>query len=133
MSDQSDPIYPKIRKGTLVRGPSLESHETFRSILGVIIPSSQRQGSKPSNSATLLSFLTLKTCKKISFLKKADLSLTTGFSGPRRSLNVRETGPRSQLRLVTTLSSKLRRLSFSLPLHGPLALTTANKVNIMLK
>ena len=133
MSDQSEPIYSKIRKGTLVRGPSLESHETFRSILGVIIPSSQRRGSKPSNYAILLSFLTLKTCKKISFLKKADLSLTTGFSGPKRPLNVREAGPRSQLRLVTTLSSKLRRQSFSLFLHGPLSLTRANIVNIMLK
>ena len=54
---------------------------------------SQRRGSKHSNFAVLLIFLILKTCKKISFSKQADCSLTTSFSGPKISRNFRETGP----------------------------------------
>ena len=67
----------------------------FGSISGATIPfiSSQRRGSKPSNFAILLVFLTLKTCKKISFSKQADCSLTTSFSGPKSSRDFRETGP----------------------------------------
>ena len=41
------------------------------------------RGSKPSNFAILLVFLTLKTCSKISFSKQADCSLTDKWlSGP---------------------------------------------------
>ena len=69
----------------------------FGSLSGATIPfiSSQRRGSKPSNFAILLIFLVLKTCKKISFSKQADCSLTTSFSGPKSSRDFRETGPRS--------------------------------------
>ena len=83
---------------TSYRGLSLKSPETFRSLSGATIPfiSSQRRGSKPSNFALLLIFLILKTCKKISFSKQADCSLTTSFSGPKSSRNFRETGPRSK-------------------------------------
>ena len=68
----------------------------FGPILGTTIPfiSSQRRSSKPSNFAILLIFLILKACKKISFSKRADCSLTTSFSGPKSSRDVRETGPR---------------------------------------
>ena len=71
----------------------------FGSISGATIPfiSSQRRGSKPSNFAILLDFLILKTCKKISFSKQADCSLTTSFSGPKSSRDFRETGPRSPI------------------------------------
>ena len=55
--------------------------------------SSQRQGSKSSNFAILLVFLIFKTCKKISFSKQADCSLTTSSSGPKSSRDFRETGP----------------------------------------
>ena len=55
----------------------------FGPISGGTIPfiSSQRRGSKPSNIAILLVFLSLKTRYKIIFSKQADCSLTTGFSG----------------------------------------------------
>ena len=67
----------------------------FGPISGATIPSisSQRRGSKPPNFAILLVFLILKTCKKISFSKQADCSLTTSFSGPKSSRDFRETGP----------------------------------------
>ena len=67
----------------------------FGSLSVATIPfiSSQRRGSKPSNFAILLIFLMLKTCKKISFSKQADCSLTTSFSGPKSSRDFRETGP----------------------------------------
>ena len=57
------------------------------SISGATIPviSLQRQGSKPSNFAVLLVFLTLKACLKISYSKQADCGLTTGFSGLSRN------------------------------------------------
>jgi len=55
--------------------------------------SSQRRGSKPSNFAILSVFLVLKTCKKITFSKQADCSLTASFSGPKSSRHFRETGP----------------------------------------
>ena len=55
--------------------------------------SSQRRGSKPSNYAILLIFHILKACRKISFSKQADCSLTTSFSGPKSVRDVRETGP----------------------------------------
>ena len=76
-------------------GLFLKSPETFRVSSGATIPfiSSQRRGSKPSNFAVLLIFLTLKTCKKIIFSKQADCSLTTNFSGPKSSRDFRETGP----------------------------------------
>ena len=69
----------KFRPGGLF----LQSPETFRHISNAIIPfiPSQRRDSKPSNFAVLLVFLTLRTCKKISFSKRADSSLTTDFSG----------------------------------------------------
>ena len=59
----------------------------FGSISGATIPviSSQRQGSKPSNFAVLLVFLTLKACLKISCSKQADCSLTTRFSSSKTS------------------------------------------------
>ena len=46
----------------------------FGSLSGATIPviSLQRQGSKPSNFAVLLVFLTLKACLKISYSKQAD-------------------------------------------------------------
>ena len=56
--------------------------------------SSQRRRSKPSNFAIFLAFLILKTYKKISFSKQAHCTLTTGFSGPKRFRDSRETGPR---------------------------------------
>ena len=67
----------------------------FGPILGTTIPfiSSQRRSSKPSNFAILLIFLILRACKKISFSKRADCSLTTSFSGPKSSRDFRETGP----------------------------------------
>ena len=67
----------------------------FGPISGTTIPFiySQRRGSKPSNFAILLIFLILKACKKIRFSKRADCSLTTSFSGPKSSRDVRETGP----------------------------------------
>ena len=70
----------------------------FGSTSGATIPviSSQRQGSKPSNFAVLLVFLTLKACLKISCSKQADCSLTTRFSGPKTSRDFREIGPREQ-------------------------------------
>ena len=55
--------------------------------------SSQRRGSKSSNFSILLVFLILKTCKKISFSKQADCSLTTSVSGPKSSREFRETDP----------------------------------------
>ena len=72
----------------------LKVPKLFGPISGATIPftSSQRQGSKPSNFAILLVFLILKTCKKISFSKQADCSLTTSFSGPKSSRDFRETG-----------------------------------------
>ena len=59
----------------------------FGSLSGATIPviSLQRQGSKPSNFAVLLVFLTLKACLKISYSKQADCGLTTGFSGLSRN------------------------------------------------
>ena len=70
----------------------------FGSISGATITfiSSQRRGSKPSDFAILLVFLILKKCKKISFSKQADCSLTTSFSGPKSSRDFRETGPRQR-------------------------------------
>ena len=70
----------------------------FGSISGATIPviSSQRQGSKPSNFAVLLVFLTLKACLKISYSKQADCGLTTGFSGPKSSRDFRGTGPKCE-------------------------------------
>ena len=67
----------------------------FGTISGATIAfiSSQRRGSKPSNFAILLVFLILKTCKKISVSKQGDCNLTTSFSGPKSSRDVRETGP----------------------------------------
>ena len=67
----------------------------FGPISGATIPfiSSQRRGSKPSNFAILLVFLTLKICSKIMFSKQADCSLTIAFSGPKSSRDFRETGP----------------------------------------
>ena len=64
-------------------------------ISGATIPfiSSQRRGSRPSNFAIVLVFLISETCKKISFSKQADCSLTTSFSGPKSSGDFRETGP----------------------------------------
>ena len=44
--------------------------------------------------SSLLVFLVLKTCKKISFSKQADCSLTACFSGARSSRDFRETGPK---------------------------------------
>ena len=68
----------------------------FGPISGTTIPliSSQRRGSKPSNFAILLVFLTFKPCSKISFSKLADCSSTIGFSGPKSPRDFRETGPR---------------------------------------
>ena len=76
-------------------GLFLKSPETFGVSFGChySLISSQRRGSKPSNFAVLLIFLTLKTCKKIIFSKQADCSLTTSFSGPKSSRDFRETGP----------------------------------------
>ena len=70
----------------------------FGSISGTTISliSSQRRGSKPSNFAILLVFLTLKACLKINYSKQADCSFTTGFSGPKSSRDFRETGPWSE-------------------------------------
>ena len=75
-------------------GLFLKSPETFWANFWTI-PSlaSQRRGSKPSNFAILLVFVILKTCKKISFSKQADCSLTTSFLDPKSSRDFRETGP----------------------------------------
>ena len=79
--------------------------QLFGPILGATIAfiTSQRQGFKPSNFAILLVFLLLKTCKKISFSKQADCSLTTNFSGLKSSRDFPETGPRSFLALRAIL------------------------------
>jgi len=68
--------------------------QLFEPISGTTIPfiSSQRRGSKPSNFAILFIFLILKTCKKITFSKWADCSLTTSFLGPKSSWDFQETG-----------------------------------------
>ena len=69
--------------------------KVFGPISGATIPliSSQRRGSKPSNFAILLVFLTFKTCSKISFSKLADCSSTIGFSDPKSPRAFQETGP----------------------------------------
>ena len=59
--------------------------------------SSQCRGSKPSNFAILLAFLTSKTCKRISYSKQADCSLTTSFSGPKRSRDFEKRAPGQDL------------------------------------
>ena len=73
------------------RGMFVKSPETFRVYFGATIAflSSQRRGSKPPNFV----FLVLKTCKRISFSKQADCSLTTSLSGPKSSRDFRETDP----------------------------------------
>ena len=81
---------------TTVLGPvSQKSPKLFGPISGATIAfiPLQRQGSKPSNFSILLVFLTLKTCKKISFSEQADCSLTTSFSGPKSSRDFREASP----------------------------------------
>ena len=88
--------------------------------------SSQRGGSKPSNFAILLLFLTLKSCQKISFSKQADCMLKPGFSGPKRSRDFRETDPRPGLLeawLVLTNVSCHRNVLVSILLNQWLALT----------
>ena len=79
---------------------SLEMHpKSFGRIPGATIPfiSLRHPDSKLPNFAILLAFLTLKACQKISFIKQADCSLTTGFSGLKNSRDFRETGPRSDV------------------------------------
>ena len=74
------------------------ARESLGSILDVTILfmwPTHRWGSKPSNFASLLVSLSLKTWEKISFSKQADWSFTTGFSGSKSSRNFRETGPRT--------------------------------------
>ena len=108
----------------------------FGSISGATIPfiSSQRRGSKPSNSAILLVFLILKTCKKISFSKQADCSLTTSFSGPKSSRYFRETGP-STLVYIENYPGiwkklKERRGAFPSFFHKPFCSPVANTINV---
>ena len=74
----------------------------------------------------LLIFLILKACKKISFSKRADCSLTTSFSGPKSSQDVRETGPWSLWRISTHTNLQIRTvhlviLSIGLACFQPLA------------
>ena len=100
----------------------------FGPFSGAAIPfiASQRGGCKPSNFAILLVVLTLKSCQKISFSKQADCSLKTGFSGPKRSWDFRETDPRPGLLeawLVLTSVSYHRNVLVSIPLNQWLALT----------
>ena len=72
----------------------------------------QCRGSRPSNFAILLVFLILKTCKKITFSKQADFSLTTRFSGPKSSRDFRETGPwREEREMRSTLALPMREPS----------------------
>ena len=73
--------------------------------------SSQRRGSKPSNFV----FLVLKTCKKISFSKQADCSLTTSLSGPKSSRDFRETDPWGTNKLLRryTYKNQVRHSSYS--------------------
>ena len=70
----------------------------FGPISGTTIPfiPSQHRGSKPSNFAILLILLILKACKKISFSKRADCSLTTSFSGPKSVGTFEKRAPVSQ-------------------------------------
>ena len=108
----------------------------FGSISGATIPfiSSQRRGSKPSNFAILLVFLILKTCKKISFSKQADCSLTTSFSGPKSSRDFRETGPSTLVYIENypgiwkKIKGKKRYLS--LIFHKPFCSPVANTINV---
>ena len=91
-------LYHRFKLNTLKVRPGAcfsKVPKLFGPISGTTIPfiSSQRRGSKPSNFAVLLIFLILKACKKISFSKRADCSLTTSFSGPKSFRDVRETGP----------------------------------------
>ena len=57
--------------------------------------SSRHRGSKPSNFAILLVFLTSVTFYKINLLKRVYCSLTTRFSGPKSFRDFRERDPRS--------------------------------------
>ena len=92
----------------------------FGSLSGATIPfvSSQRRGSKPSNFAILLIFLILKTCKKISFSKQADCSLTTSFSGPKSSRDFRETGPRTGSKSTKSAVSNIQELTYEFSTWG---------------
>ena len=96
------PYYSKLQEYLIPGACFSKVPKLFEPISGATIPfiSSQRRGCKPSNFAILLAFLTLKTCQKIGFLKQGDGSLITGFSGPKRSRDFRETGPRRVETLV---------------------------------
>ena len=65
--------------------------------LGVTIPfvSQERRGFKSSNLTVIWIFVTLKTCQKDGFPKRAVASFTNGFSGPKSFRDFRETGPRA--------------------------------------
>lgn len=63
-----------------------------------------------------LVFLTLKTCKNISFSKQADHSFTTDFSsGQKRSRNVWETGPRWTTQTWKIIATKKLELKSNPP------------------
>ena len=108
----------------------------FGPISGTTIPfiSSQRRGSKLSNFAILLIFLILKACKKISFSKRADCSLTTSFSGPKSSRDVRETGPRTEIECMT-YSNKRHEVSSQLtfPLYNSFCFSVAWKLSVFIQ
>ena len=76
---------PKLRSGLAGLGPGSQKSRIWSYTIPFI--SSQRRDSKPSNFAVLF---VLKTCWKISFLKQAGCTLTTGFSDPKSSWNFRE-------------------------------------------
>ena len=85
--------YKSVTPSSCPRACFSKVSKLFWPVSGATIPLtfSQRSGSKPSNFAILLVFL---ACSKRSaqFSKQADCSLTTGFPGPKRSWDFRETG-----------------------------------------
>ena len=82
--------------------------------------SSKYRGSKPSIFVTLLLFLTLKTCQKISFSKQTDRNLTTGFSGPKSSKGLLRKRPRASIIAMPPSASLLTKgkvKKFCLPMN----------------
>ena len=103
------------------------SPETFRHISNAIIPfiASQRRDSKPSNFAVLLVFLTLRTCNKISFSKRADSSLTTDYSGLSKNISLE--------RIWTLISATPVQCSTKFKVYGPCSFLSATLVMVARK
>ena len=63
----------------------------------ILFVSSKRRSLEARNFAVILIFIPFTTYEKTSFPEKAGRSFTNGFSGPKRSRDFRETGPRPGL------------------------------------